>query len=103
VIAPDGQTYERSAIHSWIEHGNNTSPFTRQEFEFPLQLIPNIIVRQMVENFFELPDTFFNQIGNRSKPKQICLDDDETCDDDTGLKHISIYANIILLTWLKCR
>jgi hypothetical protein len=48
VICSDGQTYERSAIQPWFDHGNNTSPITN----VPLanrNLIPNIALRQAIE------------------------------------------------------
>jgi hypothetical protein len=47
VIAPDGHTYERSAIENWLKI-NKTSPVTN----LPLSsnnLIPNIALRSTIE------------------------------------------------------
>lgn len=47
VIAQDGITYERANIERWLRR-NSSSPITRQNIELST-LIPNIIVKQLIE------------------------------------------------------
>ena len=52
VICSDGQTYERSAIQTWLA-SNNTSPYTGAKLDNKV-LIPNIALRQAIEEYIEL-------------------------------------------------
>jgi hypothetical protein len=52
VICSDGHTYERSAIVDWFTRGNNTSPKTGAQL-LHQNLIPNISLRQAIEEFKE--------------------------------------------------
>jgi hypothetical protein len=47
VIAPDGHTYEKSAIIHWVET-KSVSPFTRKPIE--PKFFPNILVQNLIEN-----------------------------------------------------
>ena len=48
-IAPDGHTYERTAIAEWLQH-NNVSPLTRQQMSAS-QLRSNHALRQTIEHW----------------------------------------------------
>ena len=52
VICSDGQTYERSAIQTWLA-SNNTSPYTGAKLDNKV-LIPNIALRQAIEEYKKL-------------------------------------------------
>lgn len=49
VIGPDGHTYERTAIESWLQV-NNKSPLTKQIMS-STELIPNIALRNTIQQF----------------------------------------------------
>jgi hypothetical protein len=53
VQAPDGHTYERSAIERWVREGKNTSPKTGTQFEAKPSFIPNHTVRGMIDEMIE--------------------------------------------------
>ena len=46
VVTADGHSYERSAIASWIERGNATSPLTGEPLAHT-HLVPNHLVRAL--------------------------------------------------------
>jgi hypothetical protein len=51
VVDPEGNSYERSAIESWLEK-NNTSPITRK----PLRkedLVPNRALREVIAEHYK--------------------------------------------------
>lgn len=48
VIRPDGHTYERTAIESWLNSGHNRSPMTREPMT-SRNLIPNIALRNLIQ------------------------------------------------------
>ncbi len=52
VIGPDGQTYERSAIESWLI-SNNKSPLTKQTMKVS-ELVPNIALRNTIQQYLKL-------------------------------------------------
>jgi len=52
VVAEDGHTYERDAIVKWLKDGNETSPNTRQPLNIN-RLIPNLLVKQLIDEQFE--------------------------------------------------
>ena len=54
VVTSAGHTYERSRIEEWIRR-NNTDPSTREPITN--QLIPNLLVKSMIENFDLTPTT----------------------------------------------
>lgn len=49
VVAPDGHTYERSAIKKWFAMGKNTSPVTNESFVGSPRLLPNHGLRNTIE------------------------------------------------------
>jgi Mg-chelatase subunit ChlD len=51
VIGPDGHTYEKSAIQTWLQT-NNTSPITRKPLH-TTSLIPNIALKNVIETFLK--------------------------------------------------
>lgn len=63
VICSDGQTYERSAIQTWLA-SNNTSPYTGAKLDNKV-LIPNIALRQAIEEYIELFEA--NKAGAEAK------------------------------------
>lgn len=48
MICSDGNTYEYYAIQQWFDYGNTTSPLTGLPLPNRI-LVPNIIVKQIVE------------------------------------------------------
>ncbi|CAN1245059.1 U-box domain-containing protein 3 [Linum grandiflorum] len=50
VIVASGQTYERSAIRKWLDHGLTVCPKTRQTLSHT-NLIPNYTVKAMIANW----------------------------------------------------
>ncbi|CAN1270457.1 U-box domain-containing protein 3 [Linum perenne] len=50
VIVASGQTYERSAIQKWLDHGLTVCPKTRQTLSHK-NLIPNYTVKAMIANW----------------------------------------------------
>ncbi|KAH9287648.1 hypothetical protein KI387_031765, partial [Taxus chinensis] len=53
MLAEAGYTYERSAILKWFEGGNTICPNTGKELE-NFELIPNLKLKQNMEEFFDL-------------------------------------------------
>lgn len=49
VVAPDGFTYEKSALLGWFTTEKDTSPMTRQKMNSTM--IPNSIVKQIITEF----------------------------------------------------
>lgn len=47
VIAADGHTYERSAMHSWLQH-HQTSPVTGAALAH-VKLVPNVVIRGVIQ------------------------------------------------------
>ncbi|KAL3531225.1 hypothetical protein ACH5RR_010547 [Cinchona calisaya] len=52
VIVASGQTYERSSIQTWLDHGLNTCPKTRQKLSHT-NLIPNYTVKALIATWCE--------------------------------------------------
>uniref|UniRef100_A0A803M7M8 RING-type E3 ubiquitin transferase n=1 Tax=Chenopodium quinoa TaxID=63459 RepID=A0A803M7M8_CHEQI len=52
VIVASGQTFERSSIQRWLDHGLNTCPKTRQYLSHT-NIIPNYTVKALVANWFQ--------------------------------------------------
>ncbi|OAY32649.1 U-box domain-containing protein 3 isoform X1 [Manihot esculenta] len=52
VIVASGQTYERSSIQKWLDHGLNICPKTYQTLAHTI-LIPNYTVKAMITNWCE--------------------------------------------------
>ncbi|KAF3965250.1 hypothetical protein CMV_010542 [Castanea mollissima] len=52
VIVASGQTYERSSIQKWLDHGLTICPKTRQTLTHT-NLIPNYTVKAMISNWCE--------------------------------------------------
>ncbi|XP_058005770.1 U-box domain-containing protein 3-like isoform X2 [Hevea brasiliensis] len=52
VIVASGQTYERTSIQKWLDHGLNICPKTRQTLAHT-NLIPNYTVKAMIANWCE--------------------------------------------------
>ena len=52
MLAPDGHTYERAAIESWLREHPNSSPITGTEMP-PGELRPNYTVRGLLHQVFE--------------------------------------------------
>ena len=50
VVAPDGHSFEESAIRQWFESGNRTSPMTNAQLP-NTTLVPNIALRQAIEEW----------------------------------------------------
>ncbi|TQD79358.1 hypothetical protein C1H46_035097 [Malus baccata] len=55
VIVASGQTYERSSIQKWIDHGLTICPKTRQRLSHT-SLIPNYTVKAMIESWCQEND-----------------------------------------------
>ncbi|RXH87284.1 hypothetical protein DVH24_028784 [Malus domestica] len=55
VIVASGQTYERSSIQKWIDHGLTICPKTRQRLSHT-NLIPNYTVKAMIESWCQEND-----------------------------------------------
>ena len=60
VIGPDGHTYEKLAIQTWLQT-NNTSPITRKPLHTN-SLIPNIALKNVIETFLKA-----NNVSNMKK------------------------------------
>ncbi|KAM1153186.1 U-box domain-containing protein 3-like [Malus sylvestris] len=55
VIVASGQTYERSSIQKWIDHGLTLCPKTRQRLSHT-NLLPNYTVKAMIESWCQEND-----------------------------------------------
>ncbi|XP_009336148.2 LOW QUALITY PROTEIN: U-box domain-containing protein 3 [Pyrus x bretschneideri] len=55
VIVASGQTYERSSIQKWIDHGLTICPKTRQRLSHT-NLLPNYTVKAMIESWSQEND-----------------------------------------------
>eukprot|EP00873_Tetraselmis_striata_P007110 jgi/Tetstr1/427374/TSEL_017538.t1 len=53
VLLPTGQTYERRNISRWLKGGNLKCPVTGQMLMPPVALVPNVALRQSVEEWCE--------------------------------------------------
>jgi hypothetical protein len=53
VVAPDGHTYERSAIKKWFATGKNTSPVTNESFVGSPRLLPNHGLRNTIDEIIK--------------------------------------------------
>jgi hypothetical protein len=68
VMAPDGHTYERSAIVAWL-HGKCTSPMTRERMEKHCTLLPNRNLSLAIERWRDEQATGAEQ-PTASKPAE---------------------------------
>ena len=62
VICSDGHTYDRASIMRWFED-HNTSPLTGLELN-NLNLIPNIVLRNLIQESFSQTSTTSNTTSN---------------------------------------
>ena len=53
VVTPDGITYERSAITEHIQKVGKFDPVTRREGLEPSQLVPNLALKEAINDFLE--------------------------------------------------
>ncbi len=70
VIGPDGQTYERSAIESWLE-SSNKSPLTKQTM-YVSDLVPNIALRNTIQQYLQLNPSM-SQIKKQPTSNQVTI------------------------------
>ena len=68
VIGPDGQTYERSAIESWLQ-SSNKSPLTKCVMAAS-NLVPNIALRNTIQQYLQLNPSM-TQTNKKLKPNPI--------------------------------
>ncbi|CAN1245049.1 U-box domain-containing protein 3 [Linum grandiflorum] len=66
VIVASGQTYERSAIRKWLDHGLTVCPKTRQTLSHT-NLIPNYTVKAMIANWCQENNVKLSSDSERAK------------------------------------
>jgi len=69
VIGPDGHTYEKEAIEKWLIN-NNSSPITKAPM-FVHDLIPNIALRNTIEEFTSNKKVDFNENKKNIIPSKV--------------------------------
>ncbi len=47
------RSYDRPCIERWLQHGNNSCPATGQMLAAPVQLVPNVALRNSIEEWAE--------------------------------------------------
>jgi len=67
VICADGQTYNRSSIETWFASGNITSPLTGAPLPH-LELIPNIVLRNIIRSHFPSLSSSATSLPTSSTP-----------------------------------
>lgn len=50
---PHPCSYDRPCIERWLQHGNNSCPATGQLLAAPVQLVPNVALRNSIEEWAE--------------------------------------------------
>lgn len=68
VLLPTGQTYERRNISRWLKGGNLKCPVTGQQMTPPIALVPNVALRQSVEEWCERNMPQLLDANGRLKP-----------------------------------
>lgn len=63
VIAPDGFTYDKSAIQAWFNSGHVSSPLTREKWNSQT-LIPNRALKELIEASHNSSSTVISNISN---------------------------------------
>ena len=66
VIAPDGHTYEKSALEAWFASGHRSSPLTREPWG-NFTLIPNRALKELIEASHK-PSSLVGQLMNIVTP-----------------------------------
>ncbi|CAN1245054.1 U-box domain-containing protein 3 [Linum grandiflorum] len=85
VIVASGQTYERSAIRKWLDHGLTVCPKTRQTLSHT-NLIPNYTVKAMIANWCQENNV---KLSNGNFPNRVhSILPDPSYDDLTTASHI---------------
>lgn len=74
VIGSDGHTYEKDAIEKWLSN-NNSSPITKAPM-FISQLIPNIALRNIIQDFTALNKKAILNPSNKTGI-MTCIDSDD--------------------------
>ena len=72
VLAPDGYTYERLAIKTWLK-SNPTSPITRQPLH-SYNLLPNTRLLIQIKQKYPIEYQALIQKSNHNKPKNLLKD-----------------------------
>jgi hypothetical protein len=79
VVAPDGHTYERVAIETWLQL-KTTSPMTREEMDPTVLLVPNHNLRSQIREALD-------RLGDQKNPIKasnavVTIDDSDTSDSE---------------------
>jgi hypothetical protein len=75
VVDPDGNTYERTAIESWLQR-SSTSPITRAHLTASM-LHPNRALRDAIESFHQMTgDAAATRAGQATTPPQVLRPED---------------------------
>eukprot|EP01025_Chloroclados_australasicus_P067502 TRINITY_DN933_c0_g1_i6.p1 TRINITY_DN933_c0_g1~~TRINITY_DN933_c0_g1_i6.p1 ORF type:complete len:703 (-),score=41.83 TRINITY_DN933_c0_g1_i6:914-2719(-) len=73
VMLATGQTYERSAIETWLARGRGTCPVTGQMLERPIMVTPNYALRQLIEDWVSQNAPWMLGSDGRLKPAEDLL------------------------------
>ncbi|KAL4420785.1 hypothetical protein ABPG75_010441 [Micractinium tetrahymenae] len=68
VVAATGQTYDRPCIERWLSQGNRSCPATGQSLAEPVQLVPNVALRNSIEEWAEKHAPWLLDRQRRVKP-----------------------------------
>ena len=91
VIMSDGFSYERIEAEDWLSRGNTTSPLTNKTLT-STQLIPNVTLRQSIEEFHNTKAKKKNEKKNENENKN----EDQNDNDDMEMQTTSIPIQIQL-------
>lgn len=90
VIVASGQTYERTSIQKWLDHGLNICPKTHQKLSHT-SLIPNYTVKALITNWCEEkkiklpnPPEGINIVSIASQSENLNHVDNVQCDSQGG-------------------
>lgn len=66
VTVSTGQTYDRSSIHKWLKAGNTTCPKTGESIA-KTELVPNVTLKRLIQNFCSDNGISIAKSSNRSR------------------------------------